>query len=171
MEQITEFFISYTPWVITYGLIIAGLAGAFIPVIPSHLIILLGGVSHYFMLRPDSGLGIVSFVVMGLLLVGSQIFETMSGSMGSKWFGGTKWGTFGAMTGLMVGLFFAPYGFILGPLIGALAFEKLFGKQSLKEATSSGVGSAVGTLTGLLMRLIVAFVMSAYLLVDIYLLK
>ena len=166
-----EEIINYIPWLVTYGLIISGLTGAFIPVIPSHLLIMLAAVAHFFMLRPDSGIGIVTFIVLGILLAGSQIFETMSGSIGSKWFGGTKWGTIGAMVGVLVGLFFAPFGFIIGPLVGALLFEKLLGKQTFKEATSSGVGSTVGILTGLAVRLIVAFVMVIYLLLDIYLFK
>ncbi len=169
MNALSEIFILYTPWVVTYGLLLVGLVGAFVPVIPSHLIILLAGVAHYLMLRPESGIGWVGLVILALILIGSQLFETMSGSIGSKWFGGTKWGTVGAMAGLLVGLFFAPFGFILGPLIGALLLEKLLGKQSLKQAASSGVGSAVGTLTGLLMRLVMAFVMGIYLILDIYL--
>lgn len=166
-ESITEFL----PWIVTYGLIIAGLVGAFIPVIPSHLLILIAGVSHFWLLKEESGLGWLSLVILLVLLVISQTFEILSGSLGSRWFGGGKWGTVGAMTGLLVGLFFPPLGFILGPLIGALILEKILGKKTLKEATSSGVGSAVGTVTALVIRLIVAFLMVIYLLLDIYLLK
>ncbi len=173
MDHIIEIIKISTPWIVTYGLITAGLVGAFIPVIPSHLIILLAGVSHHLMLKPDSGLGVVSFIVLSVLLVASQLFETFSGSIGSKWFGGTKWGTIGAMVGIIVGMLLIPppFGFIVGPLMGALLCEKFFGKQSLKEATSSGVGSSVGVLTGLAVRLVVAFIMVIYLLLDIYLFK
>jgi len=173
MDAVIEIIKFYTPWIVTYGLITAGLVGAFIPIIPSHLIILLAGVAHHLMLKPDSGLGITSFIILALLLIGSQLFETFSGSVGSKWFGGTKWGTIGAMVGILIGIIVipAPFGFILGPLIGALLCEKFFGKQSLKDATSSGIGSSVGVLTGLAVRLVIAFVMSIYLLLDIYLFK
>jgi len=173
MDPILEIIKISTPWIVTYGLIAAGLVGAFIPVIPSHLIILLAGVCHHLMLKPDSGLGVVSFIVLGVLLVGSQLFETLSGSIGSKWFGGTKWGTIGAMIGILIGILLIPppFGFIVGPLVGALLFEKFFGKQSLKEATNSGIGSSVGILTGLAVRLVVAFIMVIYLLLDIYLFK
>lgn len=166
-EQLMEFL----PWIVTYCLLAAGLVGAFIPVIPSHLLILIAGGAHFWMLGDESGLGWVSIIVLAVLLIASQTFEWISGSLGARWFGGGKWGTIGAIVGVMVGLFFPPVGFIIGPLVGALLLEKIFGKKTFKEATSSGVGSAVGTLSGLLIRLIVAFVMVIYLLVDIYLLK
>ncbi len=158
----------YLPWIVTYSLILAGLIGAFIPLIPSHLLILLAGGAHYWMLRDESGLGIVSLIVLSFLLILSQTLETFSGAMGSKWFGGSKWGTLGALTGLIVGLFFPPLGFVIGPLLGALLFEKLFAKKTIMDATSSGVGSAVGTLSGLLIRLIIAVVMVTYLVLDIH---
>lgn len=163
--------LQFLPWIITYLFLITGLIGAFFPVIPSHLLILFAGISHYAMLKEDSGLGITTLVVLALFLVASQTFEMLSGSIGSKSFGGSKWGPMGAITGVMVGLFFPPFGFIIGPLVGALLFEKFFGKKNLKDATTSGVGSAVGTLSGLLVRLIVAFLMTIYLLLDIYVLK
>ena len=171
MNNFSDLILPYLPWLVTYGLLLCGLVAAFVPVIPSHLLILISGGAHYFLFREESGLGIVSFIVLVLLLVGSQTFETMSGSIGSKWFGGTKWGTIGAMAGLIVGMFFPPLGFVIGPLVGALLLEAILAKKNIKDATQSGLGSAVGTLTGLLVRMIVAFVMATYLLLDIYLLK
>jgi len=166
-----EAFYSIAPWFVTYTLFLVGLVGAFVPVIPSHLVILAGGLAHYSLFKPDSGLGLVSFIVVGTLLIASQVFETLSSSVGAKKFGGTKWGGWGALLGMIVGLFFPPLGFLLGPLIGALLFEKLFAKQDLKAATSSGIGSAVGTLTGIVIRTVVALLMVTYLLLDIYLFK
>ena len=167
----SAFLTTYLPWVLTYILIILGVIGAFFPIIPSHIIILLAGISHYTLLKEDSGLHIFGLVVLSLLLIISQTFETLSGSIGSKWFGGSKWGAVGAVVGVTIGIFYPPFGFIIGPLIGALLLEKLFGNKNFKEATTSGIGSAVGTLSGLVVRMIVALTMAAYLLLDIYLLK
>lgn len=159
-----------TSWIITYSFITLGLIAAFIPILPSHLLILGGCVWHWFSFE-KSGLGWESITVLSVLLVASQITESLSGSIGSKWFGGTKWGMIGALLGAVVGLFFAPLGFVLGPLIGALLLEWIFGKQKLKNATFSGFGSALGTLSGLLVRMITALLMISYLLLDIYLLQ
>ena len=94
--------------------------------------------------------------------------EYVSGAIGSKYFGGSKWGVGGAILGGLLGLFFAPWGFIIGPLAGAFAFEYLFAKKEVPEATKSGVGSAVGTLLGLSIKLGLALAMAVYLVVDLF---
>ena len=162
---------SILPWFVTYGLLIAAAIGAFIPILPSHLLVVIAAGAHWGMLNEEAGVGMVTMIILVAMLVISQVSETLSGSLGSKRFGGSKWGTIGALVGVLVGLFFPPLGFVLGPLCGALLLELIFGKKNLKEASSSGVGSAVGTLTGLLIRMVIALLMIIYLLLDIYLLK
>ena len=159
-------------WLVTICLMIIGLAGCFIPVIPGHLMILLAAVSHRLLIGEvigqDSGVEWWTFAVLATLLIGAQIFEFVSGAAGAKWFGGTKWGAAGAMVGGLVGMFFLPLGLILGPLIGAYAFEAYFAKQETKPAVVSGVGSAVGTLASLIVKVIVGIAMIVWLLVDIF---
>ena len=159
-------------WVITACLLLIGLIGCFIPIIPGHLFILLAAISHRLvvggMVGADSGVEWWTFVVLILLLAASQAFEFLSGAMGSKWFGGTKWGAAGALVGGIVGMFFMPFGLLLGPLLGAYAFEALFAKQETKPAVISGVGSAVGTLASLVVKVIVGVVMILWLIIDIF---
>lgn len=155
-------------WLVTVCLLIAGLAGSVLPIIPGHLIIVMAALFHWFALREGSGIEWWTFVVLIGLLAASQIYEFVSGAAGSRWFGGTKWGAIGAIIGAIAGLFFLPFGLILGPLIGALAFEVLFGQQGLEKAVRSGFGSGVGALSSLAVKVIVAVLMVAWLLVDIF---
>ncbi|BCX48645.1 conserved hypothetical protein [Haloferula helveola] len=155
-------------WTVTVCLLLVGLAGCFIPVIPGHLFILIASIFHYFAFRPDSGVEWWTFVVLVALLAASQAFEFISGAAGSRWFGGTKWGAAGAMVGGIVGMFFMPFGLILGPLLGAYAFEALFAKQETAPAVVSGVGSAVGTLASLVVKLIVGLAMIAWFFFDVF---
>ncbi|GAA5482221.1 DUF456 domain-containing protein [Haloferula sargassicola] len=154
-------------WIVTIVLIVVGLAGCVVPVLPGHLFILGAAVWHWFVFRGDSGVEWWTFVVLGALLAGSQIFEWVSGAAGSKWFGGTKWGAAGAMIGALVGMFFMPFGLVLGPLIGAYGFEALFAKQGHREALNSGVGSAVGTLASLVVKLAVGVAMILWFALDL----
>ncbi|MBK1828375.1 DUF456 domain-containing protein [Haloferula rosea] len=154
-------------WVVTACFLLIGLAGCFIPVIPGHLVILLGAVFHRLVYPGNSGVEWWTFTVLALLLIASQVFEFVSGAAGSRWFGGTKWGAGGAFVGGIVGMFFMPFGLLLGPLIGAYAFEAWFAKQETKPAVVSGVGSAVGTLASLVVKVIVGVAMIVWLLVDI----
>lgn len=156
-------------WAVTVCLLIAGLAGCVVPVLPGHLILLIGAVAHRLMLgRDGSGLEWWSFLVLILLMAISQAFEIASGAAGSRWFGGTRWGALGAFVGSIAGLFFLPFGLLLGPLIGAFAAELLFAKKKPVFAASSGVGSVVGTLAGMAMKIVVGLLMVAWFVVDVF---
>lgn len=155
-------------WLVTGCLMLIGLAGCIVPVIPGHLLILIAAVAHRFMRGPESGVDWWTYVVLGLLLVASQGFEFVSGAAGARWFGGTRWGAAGAIVGGIVGMFFMPLGLILGPLLGAYSFEALFAKQEQRPAMVSGVGSAVGTLASIVVKIIVGLVMVLWFLIDVF---
>lgn len=155
-------------WIVTLGLLIAGLVGCVIPIIPGHLLILAAAIGYRLMLGPDAGLAWWSFAVLILLLAISQIFEILSGSLGSKWFGGSKWGAVGALLGGIVGLFFMPFGLLLGPLAGAFSFELAFGRKTSRQSAVSGVGSVVGTIAGMGIKIIVGISMVIWFFLDIW---
>jgi uncharacterized protein len=156
-------------WLVTICLLITGLVGCVLPMLPGHVIIIIGAAAHWIMLRDASGLAWWSFLVLVALAVISQIFETVSGAAGAKKFGGTKWGALGALIGSIVGLFFLPVGLFLGPLIGAFAFEILIARKHPKPAAVSGVGSVVGTLAGMGMNLVMGLLMVGWFFLDVFL--
>jgi len=159
-------------WMVTVCLLIAGLIGCFLPILPGHLILLIAAIGHRLMLgREGSGLEWWSFVVLFVLMAASQAFEFFSGAAGSRWFGGTRWGAFGAFVGSIVGMFFMPFGLLLGPLIGALVMELGVARKQLKPATVSGVGSVVGTVAGMAVKLVIGVMMIVWFLADVFLIK
>ena len=154
-------------WVVTVCLLLAGFIGTLVPFLPGHLIIFMAAVAHWLMLREDSGVEWWTFTVLAVLLIVSQALESLSGAMGSRWFGGSKWGAGGALLGGIVGMFFMPFGLILGPLIGAMVFEFAFARKEVRPATVSGVGSVLGTVAGLIIKMIVGVVMVIWFVVDV----
>jgi len=154
-------------WVVTVCLLLAGFIGTLVPFLPGHLIIFMAAVAHWLMLREDSGVEWWTFTVLAVLLIVSQALEFLSGAMGSRWFGGSKWGAGGALLGGIVGMFFMPFGLILGPLIGAMVFEFAFARKEVRPATVSGVGSVLGTVAGLIIKMIVGVVMVIWFVVDV----
>ncbi len=157
-------------WVVTACLLIAGVIGCVLPVLPGHLIILIAAITHRLMLgREGSGLEWWSFLILAALMAISQTMEMVSGAAGSKWFGGTKWGALGALLGSAVGLFFMPFGLLLGPLIGAFVFEIAFAKQESKPAAVSGVGSVVGVLAGMGIKIAIGALMLLWFFLDVFL--
>lgn len=157
-----------TAWLVTILLLICGVVGSLIPILPGHLFIFLAAISHRLMLgAEESGLRWWSFVILFTLMAASQAIEMLSGSVGTRWFGGTRWGAIGAFIGGIIGMFFFPFGIVLGPLIGAIACEMLFAKRNTKPAAISGVGSVVGTLTGIAVKFGIGLIMILWLLADI----
>ena len=154
-------------WAVTAGLVVAGLAGCVLPVLPGHVLILLAAAAHRLMLGSDSGVEWWTFAVLVALLTISQVFEIVSGAAGARWFGGTGWGSAGALVGGVAGLFFMPVGLFVGPLAGAILFELAFARKEMRPATVSGVGSAIGVVAGLVVKLVVGVAMSLWLLIDI----
>jgi len=156
-------------WLVTGSLLVAGLVGCVLPILPGHLILFIAAVAHRLMLGEASGLRWWSFAILLVLMAISQTFEMVSGAAGTKWFGGTKWGALGALIGSMVGLFFLPLGLLLGPLIGAFVLEIAVARKEAKPAAVSGVGSVVGTLAGMGFKIVIGLVMVAWFFLDVFL--
>lgn len=153
-------------WTLTICLLIVGLVGSVLPLLPGPFLIFLAGVLHTVLL-PEQGMGWTGLIILALLLVISYFVDMAAGAMGARWFGASRWGIIGVFVGGLVGLFFAPLGFILGPLIGGLAFELIFAKKRMAPAVKSTWGTLLGTGVGLAVRLGLSVAMVAAVLVDI----
>ena len=51
-----------------------------------------------------------SIGILGVLMFLDRVVDFFATAMGSKWFGGTRWGIFGALAGGLIGLFFGIIG-------------------------------------------------------------
>jgi len=156
-------------WVVTICLLVAGAVGCVLPVLPGHLILLIAAVAHRLMLgREGSGLEWWSFLILAALMAISQIFETVSGAAGTKWFGGTRWGALGALAGSIAGMFYMPAGLVVGPLVGAFACEIIVARKHPKPAAISGMGSVVGVLAGMGMKIVIGVLMISWFFLDVF---
>jgi len=96
----------------------------------------------------------------------SYVVDFVSGAMGARWFGASRWGIAGVFIGGILGMFFVPVGLILGPLIGGIVFEIAFAKKRLHPAAKSAWGSLLGTGVGMVVRVFVSLAMVATFLLD-----
>lgn len=164
VETATEVMV----WGATWSFVVLGVIGTLLPFLPGHLMIFLAALVPWLSLEDRGGLGWWTLATLGVGLVVSQVVEYLSGAIGSRWFGGSKWGALGAVIGGVVGIFVLfPFGLLLGPLVGAFAFEAGFAKKAFRPATVSGVGSAIGTVTGMVLKVVLAVLMAAYLVGDV----
>ncbi len=152
-------------WVITVIFFIAGLLGAVVPFVPGPFLIFVGCLLHVW-LRPESGAGWWTVAIEAVLMLISYAVDFFSGALGSKYFGGSRWGCAGVVLGGIVGLFFSLPGIILGPLIGGFVFELIFAGKKISHAAKSTVGTATGMGVGLIVRLIISGAMIAWFLYE-----
>ena len=153
-------------WLFTIVLLAVGLIGSVLPAIPGATIILAAAVIHRIMLGPEKSLGWRALTVLVVLTLATYAIDVLSGYFGAKYFGATKWGTFGAIIGAIAGLFFGIIGLFIGPVIGATAGEFIAGKRMI-DAGRAGWGSLLGNVAGMVGKLIIALTMIAILLVNI----
>lgn len=137
-------------------LMIGGLLGSFLPVLPglplSYIGILLLHFTSIVQFSP-------TFLIVWLLIViAIQVLDYFIPIWGTKFFGGSKYGTWGSTIGVIAGLFFAPWGIILGPFLGAVIGELIYGKQ-FAPALKAGFGSFIGFLSGTFIKIVIALVL------------
>ena len=153
-------------WAIVVVLFAVGLIGTVLPVFPGTTIILAAAVLHRVMLGAEKSISwwIVAALV-GLTLL-TYAFDFVSGYFGAKYFGATRWGTFGAIIGALVGLFFGIPGLFIGPVIGAVTGEFFAGKRMI-AAGKAGWGTLLGNLAGMTLKLAIALLMITIFLLSV----
>src|SRR4051794_6910012 len=105
-------------------LMVLGILGSFLPVIPGPFSSWTGLLLLYFteVIPTNLTLIIITFIVAILI----SILDYVIPSMGTKRFGGTKAGVIGTSVGLVVGLIAPiPGSIIIGPFLGAFIGELL----------------------------------------------
>lgn len=146
-------------YVVVALLVLVGLVGSAVPVIPgTPLILLAAGIYAVATDFDPVGPGRL-LVLAGLALLAAGL-DYLAGAVGVRKLGGTRWGVAGAVLGALAGVFFGPLGLLLGPLAGAMAGE-LLRDRDLRRSLLSGLGSFLGLLLGAVAKLGIAVVMTA----------
>jgi uncharacterized protein YqgC (DUF456 family) len=152
-------------WSLAIFLMVIGLIGSVVPLLPGTTLILAGALLQKWLL-PDT----ITWVVVGwigafwLLSVIADIGCTI---IGTRLFGGSKWGMAGATGGAVVGMFLSIPALLLGTILGAVLAEKCFAKRTGEQALRAGAGAAVGFVLSIFARLSCALVMVALYIVAV----
>jgi uncharacterized protein len=146
-------------------LLLVGLAGCFLPVVPgppvSFMALLLVNFTRYAAFSTEFIL-LTAFIAMAV-----TVLDFVVPVWTTKKFGGSKYGMWGAGIGIFAGvLFFPPLGLVLGPLAGAIIGEFLSGSSG-KKALIAGLGSFAGFLLGIGLKLSVSLTITIYFLREI----
>lgn len=151
-------------WTLALVLMLIGLVGTVLPLLPGTTIILAAAVVHRLALGEAQSVGWWTIGGLVVLTILSYVVDFVSGAIGAKKFGASRWGAIGGIVGAIVGIFFGLPGIFVGPLVGVLVGELLGGK-GLLPAGKSTWGTFLGTTAGMVGKLILAALMIAWFLV------
>ncbi|PIE55747.1 MAG: hypothetical protein CSA34_07480 [Desulfobulbus propionicus] len=138
-------------------LLIIGLAGTVLPVLPGTLILVSGFVVYGLVAGFDE-LGVRFWLMQAILVSLSYLLDFLATAFGVKVWGGSRAAMWGALLGSLMIFVLGPLGLIVGPFAGAVLGELLMGAQ-MHQALRSGFGSFVGFLGGAMAKILIGCVM------------
>ena len=138
-------------------LMVGGVAGSFLPVIPGTPLIFVGALIYAFATDFDP-VGLGQLLALAGISILAYVLDYTAGALGAKKFGGSWWGAAGALVGALAGFFFGPLGLMLGPIAGAWLGE-LLRSRHFHTSIRSAFGTVVGMLLGTMAKLSLALVM------------
>lgn len=132
--------------VLAVSLVVLGLAGAVLPVLPGPPMVFLG-------LWLGAWIGgyerVGGVLVLGLagVMIAAVLLDFVAGALGARRAGASPLAVAGATVGAVVGIFFGLPGVIFGPFVGAVAGE-LVARRELTGVADVGVATWVGLVLG-----------------------
>lgn len=144
-------------WVLSVVLIVVGLAGTVLPVLPGTVLVW-GGIVLGAWIDDFTRVGAATVVVVSVLALLAWALDYAAGLMGAQKAGASKQALIGAALGTAVGLFMGVVGVLFMPLVGAAVGEYLARSDQLR-AVKVGWATWVGIMLGLLAKVVLACVM------------
>jgi uncharacterized protein YqgC (DUF456 family) len=149
-----------TIWYVLAALIvIVGLVGTVLPVIPGTVLIFAGlfvaaWADHF------ARVGVVGLAIIGVLAILAFVADFVASLLGAKRVGASPQALVGATIGGLVGLFLGIPGMIIGPFVGAVGGE-LLARGRLAQAGKIGLGTWLGLVFAAVVKVVIAFMMIA----------
>ncbi len=145
--------------------LLGGLAGAVLPSPGPPLSFAGLLLLHFSSYASFSGATLWTFGLATLLIT---VLDYYIPVWGTKKFGGTRYGSIGAVAGLLAGLLVLPgLGIFAGTFLGAMAGE-LVGGAPLRKALKAAFGAFAGFVTGMAMKIVLCLAMLVWVAVQLF---
>ncbi|QEC51763.1 hypothetical protein EDD80_102325 [Anseongella ginsenosidimutans] len=136
--------------------IIIGILGSFLPVLPGPPIAWAGLLLlHY---SEYAHFSQRFLIITAIITIAVTALDYIVPIWGTKKYGGSKMGQYGAIIGMLAGLFAGPVGIIFGPFIGAFIGELIHDPQNQARALRAAWGSFIGFLVGAGLKIVLCLV-------------
>jgi uncharacterized protein YqgC (DUF456 family) len=163
-------YLNFAAWSLFWILIAAAIAGTVLPIpfLPGSPLVVVAALLHRYTFPTTPSVSWTIIITLAVLAVISLVIDTLTSAIGTKKFGGSRWGILGAMGGALLGLIAGgPLGLFFGPPIGVFAAEYLAVRDQHK-AWRATQGAILGMLLGTIGRSIITLLMIALLLWQIF---
>ena len=136
--------------------LILGIIGSFLPILPGPITSWFGFLILYLSDVTDFSISLLITTFVIALII--WVLDFFIPAIGTKKFGGSKYGVIGTTIGLIIGVISPiPFGILIGPFLGALAGE-LINESKSNQAIKAAFGSFLGFLASSFIKFIVSVV-------------
>lgn len=143
--------------IIAFALMVLGVFGSFLPVLPGPSLSWIGLVLLYFTNAVPANYWILG--ISFLITIAVSVLDYIIPAKGTQKFGGSSYGIWGTNIGLIVGILAPiPFGFIIGPFVGAFVGELLYDYKDHGRAFKAATGSFIGFLASSFMKFVLCMV-------------
>lgn len=144
-------------WIAGGLLMLVGLIGTFLPMVPGSPFVF-AGIVLLAWAENFQRIGPWILAVCALLTVLTFVAEWGASLLGAKKAGASRWAMVGAFAGSIIGIFTGLIGLLFLPLIGAALGQYAHDRQ-FKRAAEVGVATWIGTIIGLVAEVVLVLIM------------
>lgn len=138
-------------------LVVLGVLGTVLPVLPGALLVF-GGLFLAAWAQDFARVGLWGLSIIAALLVLAFAVDFFGSVLGAKRVGASPKALIGAGIGGFIGIFFGLPGILLGPFVGAVLGE-LIARGGFAQATKVGIGTWLGLVFAAVAKLVIVFLM------------
>ena len=154
-------------WLASISLILIGLAGTILPLLPGTLLVW-GGVLLGAWIDDFTRVSVGTVVIITVLAILAGVLEFVAGLMGAKRVGASKLALVGAALGTVAGIFMGLVGVLFMPLVGA-AIGEYWSQKNQERAAKVALATWLGLIVGMVAKVVLSFVMVGIFLVALWL--
>ena len=154
-------------WIVSAALILLGLAGTVLPLLPGTLLVW-SGVLLGAWIDDFTRVGVSTVVIISILAALAWALDFVAGLMGAKRAGASRLALVGAAVGTVVGIFMGLVGVLFMPLVGA-AVGEYWAQRDQQRAAKVAFATWVGLMLGMVAKVVLSFVMVGIFLVALWL--
>ncbi len=153
-------------WLASAALILTGLAGTVLPLLPGTLLVW-SGVLLGAWIDDFTRVGAGTMAIISVLAVLAWALDFVAGLMGARRVSASKLALVGAAIGTVLGLFMGLVGVLFMPLVGA-AVGEYWAQRDQQRAAKVAFATWIGLLVGMVAKVVLSFVMVGIFLIALW---